>query len=174
MQGLLRKLWRARAGTAAIEFAIIVPVLLSLGAGILEFGLYYQVYDATNRLASQIAAVWSDCSDAPAGTCLTEASSYSASAVVTNLAPRLTAANVTLQLFQVRMSGTTPTVVYARPSGATMSAAQITAAQAMLESGDVGVVVTARYVHTLQFFSSIMSPALGNRLNISYTVVQLK
>jgi hypothetical protein len=37
-----------------------------------------------------------------------------------------------------------------------------------------GVVVTATYSHSLQFFPTLMTPYLGSLLSPSYTVVQLK
>lgn len=72
------------------------------------------------------------------------------------------------------MSGTTPGVVYAYPTGATLSASQTTAAQAAFESGQVGVLVTLSYQHSIEFFSALMTPHLSSRLNPSYTVTQLK
>jgi len=72
------------------------------------------------------------------------------------------------------MSGTTPTVVYAYPSGSTLTASQVTAAQGVLTDGQSGVVVTATYNHTLQFFQILMTPYLASALTASYTAVQLK
>lgn len=170
----LDRLLRSRRGSAAIEFALVVPVLLALAAGIVEIGLIFKIYNGANRLATQYAIAWSDCTDTPPGTCLTELSSYSSSNTVSNLVPQLVPANVTLQMFQVLMSGTTPVVTYSYPGSASLNSAQTAAAQAAFSSGQKGVVVTASYQHSLNFFSTFMTPFLGSRLNPSYTVTQLK
>jgi len=62
---MLQAFRRSRSGTAAIEFAFILPVLLMMFAGVVEAGRLFQVYDATNRLATQYAIVLADCSDIP-------------------------------------------------------------------------------------------------------------
>ena len=164
----------SRSATAAIEFAFIVPILLMMMAGVVEFGRLIQVYNATNRVATQIAIVYADCSDNPVGTCGTEANSYMTSQFISNIVPQLTVSSLSFKVFQVSMSGTTPTVVYSAPSGATLNAAQTAAAQAALSSGQAGVIVTATYTHTLQFFQTLMNPYLANALTPSYTVAQLK
>ena len=171
---MVRGLLRSKRGNAAIEFALVVPVLLALGAGIVEFGLIFKIYNGANRLATQYAIAWSDCADTPIGTCLTELNSYSSSNTVSNLVPQLVPANVTLQMFQVAMVGTTPVVTYSYPLIATLNSAQVSAAQAAFSSGQKGVIVTASYQHSLSFFSTLMTPFLGSRLNPSYTVTQLK
>ena len=153
---------------------MIVPIIVLLFAAIVEFGRIFQVYAATNRLATQYAIAWADCSDDPAGTCQTELGYYTSSYTIANIAPQLTASALTLTMFEVQMSGTTPTVVYAYPSGATLTAAQTSAATATFGSGQTGVIVTASYAHTLIFFSTLMTPYLGAALNPTYTVVQLK
>jgi Flp pilus assembly protein TadG len=161
-------------GTAGVEFALIAPLLLLFAGAIAEFGMIFQVYNATDRLAAQYAISWADCSDLPAGTCQTELATYTASAAVSNVVPQLKPANVTLKMFQLQMSGSTPVVVYAYPSGASLTSQQITAAQGVLQSGQSGVLVTATYQHSLNLFSALMSPYLASKLNPSYTVVQLK
>jgi hypothetical protein len=50
----------------------------------------------------------------------------------------------------------------------------VTAAQGVLTDGQSGVVVTATYNHTLQFFQILMTPYLASALTASYTAVQLK
>lgn len=161
-------------GTAAVEFAILVPVLLLFAAGVTEFGRYFAVSDAANRLATQYAAAWADCSDVPAGTCSTELSTFASANVIANVAPQLIASRTTLTMFQVSMSGTTPTIVSAYPSGGALSAPQVTAARASFTNGQSGVVVTVAYNHSLAYFSNLMSPYLSSLLSISYTVTQLK
>jgi len=79
-----------------------------------------------------------------------------------------------LTMFQVTMVGTNPSVVYASPSSATPSSAQISAVQAILTSGQSGIIVTTTYTHTLQYFQSLMTTALSSYLTASFTAVQLK
>lgn len=165
---------RSKAGTAAVEFAFILPVLLLLFAGVVEIGRLFQVYDATNRLASQYAIVFADCSDVPAGTCSTELASLGSTSTIANIVPQLQTSLLSLNIFQVCMFGTTPGVVNSLPSGATLTASQTLAAQGVLANGQSGVVVTATYSHSLQFFQTLMSGYLGSVLSPSYTAVQLK
>jgi hypothetical protein len=72
-----------------------------------------------NRLATQYAFVWADCSDSPVGTCLTELGNYTPSASLANIAPQLTPANIGLRMFQVMVAGSNANVVYAYPTGQT-------------------------------------------------------
>ncbi|MGA2044825.1 MAG: TadE family protein [Roseiarcus sp.] len=166
--------WAAKSAAAASEFALILPLMILMFGAIVEFGAIFQVYAATNRLASQFAIAWADCSDSPMGTCQTELNTYTSSFTIANIAPQLTASNLTLTMFEVQMAGTTPTIIYAYPSTATLTAAQTAAAQAAFSATQTGVIVTASYVHTLQFFSVLMTPFLGANLNPTYTVIQLK
>jgi Flp pilus assembly protein TadG len=159
--------------TAAIEFAIVIPVLLSLMSGMVEFGRIFEVYAATNRLATRYAIAWADCSDYPTGTCLTELAMYTPVPAMQNIAPQLTN-TVTLRMLEVSMSGSTATVIYATPTGATLTAAELATAQSVIASGQTGVVVTVSYVHTLIFFQQLMSPFLGTSRTITSTVAQLK
>jgi Flp pilus assembly protein TadG len=171
----LRRLWRSVEGTAAIEFALAAPLMLLVAGGIVEFGLIFKVYNGVDRLAAQYAIAWSDCSDYPAGTCQTELANYTTSSAVSNIAPQLQPSNLTLQMFQVQMdNANNPSIIYSYPSTATLTAAQTSAAQAALSAGQVGVLVTASYQYSLQFFSTLMTPFLGAKLNPSYTIVQLK
>lgn len=95
-----------------------------------------------------VVRVWADCSDSPAGTCNTELANYTASYAIGNIFPELTASATSLRIFQISMSGTTPSVTYAYPSGATLTTAETTAAQAVVPSTQAGVVVTVTYTHT--------------------------
>jgi Flp pilus assembly protein TadG len=174
MPGRTRHFVSSRSGSAAIEFAFIAPVLLTMIAGVVELGRLYQVYNGANRLATQYAIVYADCSDNPVGTCATEVALLGSSNAISNIEPQLQNSLLSLSIFQVSMSGTTPTVVYSYPSGASLTSSQVTAAQGLLTSGQSGVVVTATYSHTLQFFQTLMSPYLGSVLTPSYTAVQLK
>jgi Flp pilus assembly protein TadG len=162
------------SGTAAAEFAMITPLMVLIFAGVVEIGRIYQVYNTVNRLASQVAIIYADCSDRPTGTCQTEASNFMTSQFVANIAPQITVSSLSFKVFQVTMSGTTPTVVYAAPTGSTLSAGQTSAAQAVLASGQSGVIVSASYTHTLQFFPTVMSSYLSSALTASYVTVQLK
>lgn len=167
--------WRhATRANAAVEFALVMPLLMLIMGGVVEFGLLFKVYNGANRIASHYASAWSDCTDVPIGTCLTELGRYTAPATISNLVPQLQPANVTLQMFQVQMAGTTPVVTYAYPSLSTLTAAQITAARAAFSSGQRGVLVTFTYQHSLNIFSGSMTPYLASYLQPSYTVTQLK
>ena len=165
---------RSSSGTAAIEFAFIVPIMLFMMAGIVEGGRIFQVYNATNRLATQYAIVFADCSDQPVGTCGTEISTVGSANASANIAPQLQSSLLTMTVFQVSMSGTTPKIVYAYPSSSTLTAAQIAAAQGTLTDKQSGVIVTATYNHSLQFFQVLMNPYFASALTASYTAVQLK
>ena len=170
----LRSFRKARSGTAAIEFAFIAPILLLMFAGIVEIGSLFQVYNSANRLATQYAITWSDCSDLPVGSCNTELTSFASSNLSANLVPQLNASALTLRMFQVSMSGTTPNVTYVFPSGSTLSASEVSAAQGVLTTGQAGVIVTATYVHTLKYFPTTMASYLSSLLTVSFTSTQLK
>ena len=58
-------------------------------AAVVEAGRLFQVYDATNRLATQYAIVFADCSDIPAGTCNTELAALGSSSAIANIVPQL-------------------------------------------------------------------------------------
>jgi Flp pilus assembly protein TadG len=176
MRKLAKRWLRSRRATAGIEFALIAPVLILFTGGIVEFGRIALVYETVNRLATQYAIAWADCSDTPQGTCSTEISNYTAANAIANIAPQLQnpSVNLSLQMFQVQMSGTTPTVVYAYPSGASLSTSQTALAQATFTNGQSGVIVTAQYTHSLIYFQSLMTQFLSTKLTPTYTVAQLK
>jgi Flp pilus assembly protein TadG len=173
---LLLRLLKSTRGVAAVEFAFIAPIVMFLFGAMVEFGLYFAAYDATNKLASQYAMSWSDCADGPTDPCLTEGGYYADTDLMTNLSPRLTPANVTIRLFQVSVVGSSVAQIYAVPSTETLTTAETTAITTKLTDGTssrVGVLVTVNYTHRLQFgtmFSAMMSPLLS----MSATVVQLK
>jgi hypothetical protein len=178
MTRLARKYLSSRSANAAVEFAIVLPVLMLFAGSTTELGRAFQVYDAANELATQYAIAWADCSDYPTGACSTEMSSLTTASAIANIAPQLTTANVTLQMFQVQMSGTTPTVIYAGgyPASAstTLSSAQTAAAAAAFADGQSGIIVTVSYAHSLLYFPSQMSSALNAHLTPTYTITQLK
>lgn len=166
---------RARRGTAAVEFALIVPFMLLFLAGTVEFGRAYQVYSAVNRLATGYAAAWSDCGDSPAGTCATELAVYASTAAMRNIVPQLTATiSLRMMQFDLPATGSAVTSTYATPSGITLTTAEFTIAQSAIPALQTGVVVTVSYAHTLMFFGTIMGPIVGSVRNVSYTVAQLK
>jgi len=119
MFALFGRFLRGQTATAAIEFAIVVPVMIGMMGGGFELGRAFQSYNAVNRLATQYAFVWADCSDSPVGTCLTELGNYTPSASLANIAPQLTPANIGLRMFQVMVAGSNANVVYAYPTGQT-------------------------------------------------------
>ncbi|MGA2290147.1 TadE/TadG family type IV pilus assembly protein, partial [Bradyrhizobium sp.] len=112
MRERLLRFIRSRSATAAIEFAFIVPILVMMMAGVVECGRLFQVYNATNRLATQYAIVYADCSDDPVGTCATELAALGTTTAFANIVPQLQTSQLSVTIFQVRMSGTTPTVEY--------------------------------------------------------------
>ena len=164
---------RSARGTAVIEFTIAVPIMMLLVAAIAEFGLILNVYNQTNRLATQYAIAWAACSDDNVQACKGELPSYASPSTIGNVAPRLTPGNVVLQMVEVTMTGAVPTPTYAYPTGSALSSDQVAAAQATLADRQVGVVVTVAYTHTL-LFERLMSPFLADRLRPTHTVVQLK
>ncbi len=172
----IRRLWRSRRASAALEFALVAPLVIVLAAAITEFGNAFAVYDAVNKLSSQYASVWADCYDNPAGTCNTELSTYTSTASIGNVAPQISASALTLRMFQFTLSASGPvtvSVVYAYPAAATMTAAETTAAKT-LALGASGVLVNASYTYTLKYFPAAMSAFLSSHLTASYLVVQLK
>jgi Flp pilus assembly protein TadG len=178
---LLRRWLANTRATAAVEFALTVPLLLLLLAGIVEVGRAFQVYTVVNRLATQYATTWADCSDAPSGTCSTEMSNFVATSSIANIVPQLTAASLTLRMLQVSItSGGTISVVYASPSGATLSASETTLVQntcqpvLAIPQTCSAVVVTASYAHSLVYFQALMTSYLSSHLSPSYSVAQLK
>ena len=161
-------------GVAAVEFALIAPIMLVMGAGVLELGWAFQSQCAVNRLASQYAIVWADCSDLPAGTCSTEMGVLANANTVGNIVPQLNNGTRSLQMFQVTMNGSTPSVTYAYPSGATLSAAQSAAASSTLSNGQVGVIVTVSYTHKIMFFGGVLNGIVPATIPMTYTIAQLK
>jgi Flp pilus assembly protein TadG len=174
MRRLIASFIGAKAATSAIEFAMLVPLLLVMIAGTVEFGRAFQVYNTTNRLATQYAIAWSDCSDIPVGSCNAELTSFGSGNLSANLVPQLQASALSMRMFQITMVGTNATVTYAFPAGSTLTAAETSAAQGVLTNGQSGVVVTATYAHTLQYFSALMSPFLASAFTVSFTATQLK
>ncbi|MDR3462546.1 MAG: TadE/TadG family type IV pilus assembly protein [Beijerinckiaceae bacterium] len=174
MRHPLRRFPQSRRGTAAIEFALIIPVMLLFMAGTVECGRAFQAYRAVNQLASRYASTWADCSDSPAGTCNTQLATYAATAAIQNLVPQLAPANITLRMLQVSITSGVATTIYATPSGATLTANELAIAQNAIASGQTGVVVTVTYTHNLIFFQSLMNPILGASRTFSFTVAQDK
>jgi Flp pilus assembly protein TadG len=174
MKDLLARFRSSRLGTAAIEFAIVAPVMITMTGGAFELGRAFQAYNAANRLATQYAFTWADCSDSPVGTCLTEMSSYTSTNALANVAPQLITNNISLRMFQVTVAQSNVNVVYAYPSGATLTSAEQTAATSALTNGQTGVVVSISYVHNLVVFTTLMSPLIGSNYTMAFTVVQVK
>jgi len=171
MLKLVQKFRRSRSASAAVEFAFIFPIMLTMFAGVVEFGRLFQVYDATNRLATQYAIVYADCQQA--STCSSEPALLGTTTAIANIVPQLQTGQLSLNIFQVCMSGATPQPQTSFPAGATLTASQTAAAQSILQNGWTGVVVTASYVHSLQFFPTQMSAYLNSLLSPSYTAVQV-
>jgi len=178
---------------ASVEFALIVPGMLLMVAGLVEFGRFYQVYTVANRLASQYAVTWANCSESSTdtdGVCATELPNYTNAAAISNVVPQLSlnALTLTMAEFTVTQAGVA-TVLYV--GGNTGGAANTTgdatqladaknkAATAFnLFAGPAAVqyvvVTEVKYVHTLDFFPTLMSAILGDYLTFSYTSTLLK
>jgi Flp pilus assembly protein TadG len=163
---------RARGGTAAIEFAFVAPVLILLAAGVAEIGRALAFFNSVNQLAAQYASAWADCQDV-ASSCSTELGYYTSAYSIQNVAPNLKTTALILNMAEVTMSGTTPTVVYGYPS-TTLTAAETAAAQANFSSGQTGVIVYVSYTYTLAYFPTYMSSIMANALTATYTFAQIK
>jgi len=170
----LRNFFGSRTATAAVEFAILVPVMIGLAGGGFELTRAFWSYNAANRLATQYAFTWADCSDSPVGTCLTEMGTYTPSAALTNIVPQLTAANISLRMFQITVNQGVVNTVYAYPTGATPTAAEKTSATSTLNNAQTGVIVSVSYVYNLMIFTTLMSPIIGSSYTMAFTVVQVK
>ena len=181
----LRRFLSDRTANAATEFAFILPLMLTLIAGIVEFGRWFQAYDGVNRLATRYASAYADCNDNPSNltpspqACNTELGLYWPTAALKNIAPQLSSGPVSVRMFQVQYSSTgTPTVIYQYPSSVSMSAIELQNAQAaiyMTGFQQTGVVVTVKYTYAALFFSTLfqrMAPSAN--LNLTYTVAQRK
>jgi Flp pilus assembly protein TadG len=169
---LHRRWLKSARGSAAVEFAFIAPIVIVILGGLYEVGCAFQALTAVNELASQYAISWADCLDNPAGTCNTEMNLYKPAAAIGNVAPQLTAANTTVQMFQVTMNGTTPSVTY--PSGSTLNAVQTLAAQNAFLSGQTGVIVTVSYTYTVSLFPGVLSGIIPANFPMNFTVAQVK
>jgi Flp pilus assembly protein TadG len=170
---LLQRFRRDDRAIAAIEFAIIVPVIVALAAATLEFGMYYRSLDAVNKLASQYAIAWSDCVDD--ANCESEATTLSNTTLATNLTNGLVPANISIRMFRATRASSstinTPEVV--RPSGATADANEVAAIVSKAETnGEYGVVVTVTYTHTPQFFASTANTFLSSYMTMRARVAQ--
>ncbi len=77
-------------------------------------------------------------------------------------------------MFEVNVAQSNVNVVYAYPTGATPTAAEQAAANAVLNNGQTGVVVSINYVYSLLVFATLMSPIIGSSYTMTFTVVQVK
>lgn len=66
---MARKRWRSESGTAAVEFAIVLPVLLLILVGILEWGRYFVVRESVVHAAREGARAGTLLDAAPADAC---------------------------------------------------------------------------------------------------------
>jgi Flp pilus assembly protein TadG len=171
-----------RRSVAAVEFAIILPVMMLMVTGIIEFGAILQVYKATNRLATQYALSWADCYNTGTVTCQTELTTYTNATTISNLAPQLTIGNLLLTMVQFTVNNGTPSIVnsggYPSANAGQIATATSIATTAFTSTATANepqtiVVVVAQYNHTLRYFPTFMSTFLGNALTTNYAVSQL-
>ena len=103
---------------------------------------------------------------------------------VRNMAPQLSVSSQTVaptvRVFEVTMSSptgpavATPTIKYPSPTALSLSTAEVAAAQASIQAGQVGVVVTVSYTFALTF-GGIMGQIIPvSARTVSYTVAQQK
>jgi Flp pilus assembly protein TadG len=163
-----------RRASSAIEFAVVAPIMLLMAAGLFEVGSLLQADAAVDRLAMQYAISYAECSDTSSGVCLTELNQYTTSTAIAYIAPQIPIGALTVSMAQAKMTSGMPSVEYIYPSGGALSAAQISALQAVVGNGQTGVVVTITYPYKLQMFSLLMAPIIGSSFTLSYTVAQLK
>ena len=180
MTGLFRRFLKDLRASAAVEFSFVLPIMLTLIAGTVEFGRWFQAYNDVNRLATRYASVYADCNDnSSLNACRTELALYWPTAAIGNIAPQLNNTNVTVRMFEVQYSSTgTASVIYAYPANATMTATETSAGTTSIyNSGaqETGVVVTVQYPYVALFFPSLFQRMAPNaNLNLSYTVAQRK
>jgi len=178
---------RRSSGGAAIEFALIMPVMALLAGGSVEFGRLFAVTDATNQLATQYALAWANCSESSIntnGVCSQELPNYTTAASIANVAPQLVLADLTLTMVEFTVSSTgVATPVY---SGGYPGVDSVQLGDATTVAGSAFtlfagpsavqyvVVVEAKYTHSLLIFGTLMAPFLNQYLIPSFTAVQLK
>lgn len=76
---LKRFFWRETDGTAAVEFALVLPIFLTLMLGILAYGIYFAAAHSTAQLAADAARA------SVAGLTDSERSSIARASVASNL-----------------------------------------------------------------------------------------
>jgi Flp pilus assembly protein TadG len=96
---LLKRLWRASSGSAAVEFALILPVMLLFTFGTFEFGRYFWTQNALQYAVEQTAR---QSIVTPPSTCATSAAN---SALVTANLVGLSADSVTVTLESATNAG---------------------------------------------------------------------
>jgi hypothetical protein len=194
MTRILLALLRRNRASATVELAIILPVMIFIVAGIVEFGRIFEVYVATNRLATQFAFSWASCPDDSSAKCGTELTYYTNGPEISNVVPQLALTGISLSMIEYSVlylgpASITLNSVYKggfcngsqspNPCGNDLTTGQSLANAAAQTSQQIGtvqyvVVVIASYSHSLSFFNTLMNPLLGSYLTPTYSVAQLK
>lgn len=160
---------RARQGAMAVEFAFVVPLLVLIMGGTYELAGGIDANSQLSTMVAQVALAWGDCVDQPAGTCAIEMSRYIAARA--NIAPSLNANQLSLNLWQVSVTGTS---VYAAYGTAPLTAAAIAAARAQILDGQNGVVVIGSYSYRARAFDVVTQPFIGSGITFTQQAVGRK
>ncbi|OQW52236.1 TadE/TadG family type IV pilus assembly protein [Candidatus Raskinella chloraquaticus] len=169
IRALARRFTRQERGSIAVEFAILVPVLILLMGATYELAGGIEANSQLNIMVGQVALSWGDCSDSPAGDCQAEMNQYIAAR--TNIAPALNTSQLTLNLWQVNNSYGTVNVVYGTTA---ITAAATNLALAQIPEGQSGVIAIGSYNYQARAFTVVTQPFIGSGIVFSQHAVARK
>lgn len=160
---------RRREGNMAIEFAFIAPLLILLMGGTYELGGGLDANSQLSTMVAQVALAWGDCVDTPTGVCVEEMNRYVQARA--NIAPSLDPARLSLNLWQVSVSGI---VVSATYGTGPLTAAATAAARAQIPDGQSGVVAIGSYHYQARAFIVVTQPFIGSGILLTQQAVARK